>query len=202
MKRVFGLVLFLIATAPLNPVKGQALPFWNSDGPPPNKAQTPDEQSDRTLPPGARAAQNSNAERDITELNRQWVEAIIRHDAPAHERILADEYTATGVNGLVATKAQIVMSLRTPPAPDANRIEAMEAEESEVRVYGDVALFSGRVKVRGRGKEQPFGDLVRLTIVYVRRAGRWQPVASHATLVTPLKLTQESTQPLKFALSP
>lgn len=152
--------------------------------------QATDKKDGQNLPPGARAAQSTSAEREIVELNRQWADAIIRRDAAAQERILADDYIATGMNGMVATKAQIMMALRTPASPTTSTLEAVDIEESMVRTYGDVALLNGRVKFRGLNKEQPFSDLVQMTIVYVRRDGRWQPVASQATSITPQQPTQ------------
>ena len=185
MKIVLKLVLPLLITSPVAFIKGQPPPTREGADAPPATRQTPDKKPGRDLPPGVKAAQGGDVEGEIGELNRQWADAIVRRDAAAQERILADEYTATGVSGAVATKAQIMMSLRTPAGAGADVLEAIDIEESAVRTYGDVALFGGRVRFRGRGRDRPFSDLVQMTIVYVRREGRWQPVASQGTRIAP-----------------
>jgi ketosteroid isomerase-like protein len=191
MKIVLVLVLPLLITFPTAYIKGQPTPIRDGAGIPPATRQTTDRKPGQNLPPGMKAAQSGDVGREIAELNRRWADAIVRRDAAAQERILADDYTATGVSGVVATKAQIMVSLRTRAGPGADVLEAIEVEESAVRTYGDVALFSGRVRFRGRGQGQPFSDSVQMTIVYVRREGRWQPVASQGTRIAPAGTTPE-----------
>lgn len=131
----------------------------------------------------SRTGQSGTAEQEIGALNREWINAVINRDAAATERILADDFTNTEANGAVTTKAQILAAYKTPQNPNMGKLEAIEATNGKLQVYGDMAVLTALVTTRGRNKEQPFSDSSRMTIVYVKRQGRWQPVAAQSTRV-------------------
>lgn len=133
--------------------------------------------------PAAQSAAG-NAEQEIETLNNQWVEALTRRDAAALERIMADNYMATNADGSVMTRAQILENMRGPAA-SGMAFQSITAEDGRVQVLGDTAIFTGRVVSRGQSQGQAFTSTERMTITYVRRDGRWQPVALHATRVEP-----------------
>ena len=139
-------------------------------------------QTTPVIAPPARAA--GNAEQEIETLNNQWVEALTRRDAAALERIMADNYMATNADGSVMTRAQVLEGIRAPAAAGM-AFEAITAEDGRVQVIGDTAIFTGRVVSRGQLQGRAFNSTERLTITYVRRDGRWQPVALHATRIEP-----------------
>jgi ketosteroid isomerase-like protein len=47
----------------------------------------------------------------------------------------------------------------------------------DVRVYGDVALLSGRTRMTGRYQSKPFVSHYRYIDIYVRRSGVWKIVS-------------------------
>ena len=63
-------------------------------------------------------------------------------------------------------------------------IAAFEIDEVLVRLFGDTAVVTGRSRV-GVAGATPGEVTLRFTDVFVRRAGSWQVVASHATRVAP-----------------
>ena len=82
--------------------------------------------------------------------------------------------------GAVITKAQAMEMCRKPQVP----IEAFTIDQVVVRPFGDTAVVTGRTTVT-TGDASPETLRLRFTDVFVRRAGRWQVVASHATRVAP-----------------
>ncbi len=117
------------------------------------------------------------AERDLRRLEREWFDAIVKRDTRALNRILADDFVATGQDGTSATKQEVLDSFKvTTPG-----IDAIGSEDFRVRVYGNTAVVTGTSSYLRRN--QVVGKL-KHTEVWVRRApGRWQAVSWHATSV-------------------
>jgi len=174
VNRILATTLLTLATIPLV--------FGQTAGQQPGQGQSTGKQSTQS---------SGGAEQEIGALNREWVDAIIKRDAAAFERILADDYVGTYPDGTVETKAQIVVLNKKPAAPDEPTIESMEVSDPQMRVYGDAAVATALLTYKGRNKGQAFSAPQRMTIMYVKRNGRWQPVASHGSDVK----QQSSQQP-------
>jgi ketosteroid isomerase-like protein len=59
-------------------------------------------------------------------------------------------------------------------------VDSIEVDQISVRAYGDAAVVTGRTKVITGGAD-PGQIMLRFTDVFIRRAGQWRVVASHAT---------------------
>jgi len=57
-------------------------------------------------------------------------------------------------------------------------------DEIKVRVYGDAAVVLGRSTEKSRYKDEGTTVQVQWTDTWVKRAGRWQCVAEHASNIT------------------
>jgi len=60
----------------------------------------------------------------------------------------------------------------------------VEIDDVRVRVFGDAAVVTGRTHGAGEVAGTPYDVVIRFTDVFVRRNGRWEAVASHASLTT------------------
>jgi ketosteroid isomerase-like protein len=80
------------------------------------------------------------------------------------------------ITGAVITRAEALEMCKAPRAP----IEMLKIDELSVRAFGDAAVVTGRTAMR-TGGSKPETVTLRFTDVFIRRAGRWQVVASHAT---------------------
>ncbi len=60
-------------------------------------------------------------------------------------------------------------------------IETLKVDDLSVRAFGDAAVVTGRTTVTTGGADPTL--TLRFTDVFVRRAGRWQVVASQATRI-------------------
>lgn len=129
----------------------------------------------------AATASASNAEPEILKLEREWLDAYVKRDAAAMERIEADEFAITYPNGEVATKAQEVARMKSEGA--VNPSLKLSTEETKVRLYGDTAVLTGVFIQRylENGKETIARE--RYTDVWVKRNGTWQVVASQLTKI-------------------
>lgn len=61
----------------------------------------------------------------------------------------------------------------------------MTVDEVEVRLFRDTAVATGRTRATGSYHGKAASVVLRFTDVFIRRNGRWQIVASHASTVVP-----------------
>ena len=109
---------------------------------------------------------------------KAWLDALARNDVAAVERIIADDYVITaGAEGKVMNKLQDLEPLHSGKV----KFESAEATDVNVRIFENTAVVTGIGVFKVVGIPTTFRE--RFTDVYVKRKGRWQPVASHTTPV-------------------
>jgi ketosteroid isomerase-like protein len=110
------------------------------------------------------------------ELARAWVAG----DRAAIERIIAPEWKTTGPDGSTRDRAAV---LRDVFETRVHKITRLDVDDVHVEVYGNAAVVTGRTRAAGEYKDTAAEVVIRFTDTFVRRDGRWQAVASHASLV-------------------
>jgi ketosteroid isomerase-like protein len=130
---------------------------------------------------GGQAGQKENPEQELRERLREWDEASSRRDTEALNRILADDFLFTNASGAVITKTQYLMA--TIKAPDMTLATSVGSEDVKVRVYGETAVVTSRGAQRGQPLNRDPAVRYRYTDVWVKQQGRWNAVASQATLI-------------------
>lgn len=118
--------------------------------------------------------------KDIAQLRQQsdaWDKAIVRKDAAAIAGNMAEDFRQIDADGDIETKASFVAGL----VSDKLRIAPYTVEDFEVRLYGDVALLSGRTRMSGSYDGKPFASHYRYIDVYVRERGVWKIVSVQIT---------------------
>ena len=117
----------------------------------------------------------------LTDIEQQLAKAWLAGDRAAIERIIAPEWSLTGPDGQMSTRGDV---LRDVFETRTHRIIALTVDEVRVKVFGDAAVVTGRTHGRGESAKTPYDVVIRFTDMFVRRDGRWQAVASHASLLT------------------
>ncbi len=135
----------------------------------PASAQTMDKKAD----------QNSKAEQEVLKVNKEYDEAIVRQDAAFYDRILADDYVYTNSDGKLVDKAQEMARVKSGDT----KFESGQSDDVKVRVYGNMAVVTGRFTAKGQSKGKEFNETERYTTVYLKRQGRWQIVADQTTRI-------------------
>jgi ketosteroid isomerase-like protein len=116
----------------------------------------------------------------IGTLNRQaeaWDQAIVRKDRAAIEANMGDDFRAIDGAGTIEDKKTFVDGLMSP----ALKIDPYVVDDFEVRLYGDMALLSGRTRMTGTSDGKPFTSHYRYIDIYARRNDRWQIVSVQIT---------------------
>ncbi len=126
----------------------------------------------------------SQADLEVRNLERQWLDAYEKRDAETMKRILSDDFKLTFSNGSVQTKADILAQLKA--AQDAGRPSSkFSTEDVQSRVEGDTVILAGRFIQMTERDGQMRTMQLRYSDTYAKRQGRWQVVASQLTRIQP-----------------
>jgi ketosteroid isomerase-like protein len=116
---------------------------------------------------------------ELISLENSWNAALVKRDWAFIDRILADDFVATNMDGIVKTKAQSLASLKS----DETVITSEVADDFRVRFYGDTAVVTFRNAEKSQLKGKDTSVQERVTDIWVKIAGRWQCVAEHASRI-------------------
>ncbi|HKP87786.1 MAG TPA: nuclear transport factor 2 family protein [Blastocatellia bacterium] len=121
------------------------------------------------------AAQTGD-EQTIRQLVREWLDALVKNDLAALDRIIADDYVITTSDGSVLNKAQDLAPLKA-----GLKFESATTEDLKVRIYADAAIVTGVGVFKGSFNGRAFSVRERFTDTWLKRGGRWQAVASQSS---------------------
>jgi hypothetical protein len=128
------------------------------------------------------AQQPSSHEEQLLQLENGYCTAQLKRDSGWHEKYLAEDYMGVNSRGASETKADVLASLKDPQNTQTSCLE----KDMKVRVHGDhAAVVTGREIFSGTYNGKIYKDVeVLWTDTFFRQDGRWQVVASQATVVT------------------
>lgn len=109
----------------------------------------------------------------LTAQAGRWDQAIVRKDRAAIAANMADDFRQIDGSGNVETKQSFLAELVSPDL----QINPYTVEGFNVRLYGDVALLSGRSRLTGQAEGRAFTSSYRYIDIYVRKGGAWRVVS-------------------------
>jgi ketosteroid isomerase-like protein len=109
---------------------------------------------------------------DLTNIEHEWTVANINADKKKLERILADDYVGTPINGRPQGKAEYLATIERD-----TETEKWEFEDLKVSLKGARATLSGTLHLKIQGQDV----LYRFVDKFVWRDGRWQATGSEVT---------------------
>ncbi len=117
----------------------------------------------------------------LTQLSNDWDKAIVAKDRKAVADNMGEDFRIIDGNGTVDGKAKFVADIL-----DAKlTIDPYTVEDFEVRLYGDMALLSGRTHMTGKYDGKAFDSNYRYIDIYARRGGAWKIVSVQITKFPP-----------------
>jgi ketosteroid isomerase-like protein len=116
-------------------------------------------------------------EEELLKLEKEFAQAIVKNDAEAIGRFLADDWIIIDADGGVIDKSRFLGVVKS----GALTHEMMESEEVSVRIYEGFALVTGLTATKGKFMGQEFSTRERATDVFVNQDGRWRCVFSQLT---------------------
>lgn len=116
----------------------------------------------------------------VTRLEDSWASALVHHDRPTFERLLAPKFVYTE-DSVTMDRATALRGILADVVTEARN------DSMEVHVYSNTAVVTGWLTVKGQAKDGPFEHRYRFTDVWMPRSGSWQIVAAQDYLVPSVK---------------
>jgi ketosteroid isomerase-like protein len=118
------------------------------------------------------------AAEEIAALHTRWREALAKRDTAFFEGALLDNFQITGAQATL-DKHQFIAAV----AADTGGVAPSQFEQTNVRLYGHVAVVTGLIRYDLPGEGEP--ALTRYSEVWVKEQDRWQAAHLHYNPVPP-----------------
>ncbi|TKC07448.1 nuclear transport factor 2 family protein [Pedobacter frigoris] len=122
---------------------------------------------------------NMQAEEELIEFGKLWDKAIVNNDVLEIAKFMSEDWVITGSDGI--TSKSSFLELIESGVLTHNR---MDADESDIRIYGQTGVVISRGTSAGTYKGQPFEFYEWSTSIFIWKQGKWLCVS---TMVTPAK---------------
>jgi ketosteroid isomerase-like protein len=120
-------------------------------------------------------ATQKSAEDEILQRYRDWEIAAVKRDYSRFERDAMDDYLCVTREGVVLDKPTCLKLLKE------SAIESWKCDQMKIRLYGDMAVATGRTTVKGKLDGKDEDRLSRCTEVWIRQGDRWRLASSQFT---------------------
>jgi ketosteroid isomerase-like protein len=114
-------------------------------------------------------------EEELIALANEWDRAMVRNDADAIGRYMAEDWVIVGSDGRLGDRATFLQLVRS----GALSHDVMESEDFRVRVYGDAAVLMARGISGGSYQGHAFREVELSSNVFVKQQGQWKCVLTH-----------------------
>ena len=121
----------------------------------------------------------SQEEDDLILVANEWDQAMVRNDADAIGRYMADDWIIVGADGSMSDKATFLGLVKS----GALSHDVMESENFSIRIYGSTAVVMARGISGGSYNGQAFREAEQSSNVFVKQHGRWKCVLTHLSRI-------------------
>jgi ketosteroid isomerase-like protein len=119
----------------------------------------------------------------IIALEQLWNQAYKSGDTKALDTILDDAIVLVNDDGSVQTKAEFLASVKaSTPQPTAQQ-QQVAPETFNVQVFGNVAIATGVMRVKGVEGGKPYTRRERFVDTWLLKHGTWVCIGTNATPV-------------------
>src|SRR5215470_1180320 len=124
------------------------------------------------------SANSRDDAKTVAALDTEYQAAVKNNDAATMDRILADDFVVVTGSGKIYTKADLLQMART------RRVQYEHQEDSDqtVRVWGDTAVITAKIWLKGTDEGKLFDWHVWFSDTYVRTPAGWRYVHGQASL--------------------
>ncbi|MCI0415412.1 nuclear transport factor 2 family protein [bacterium] len=119
----------------------------------------------------------------VASLDTEYQAAVARNDADTMDRILADDFVLVLGNGTVYTKPDLINEARAKNIVYEQQVEVDDSQK--VRVWGDTAVVTAKLWVKGKRGEKSFDRKLWFSDTYVKTPNGWKYVFGQASLALP-----------------
>jgi ketosteroid isomerase-like protein len=123
-------------------------------------------------------ASSAEDEKIVAALDTQYQAAVEKNDADTMDRILADDFVLVTGLGKTYTKADLLKSARSK----STVYEHQEDSSQKVRVWGDTAVVTALLWMKGTEDGKPFDNKLWFSDTYARTPTGWRYVFGQASM--------------------
>ncbi len=119
----------------------------------------------------------------VAALDTEYQAAVAKNDVDTMDRILADDFVLVLGNGSVHTKEELIKEARAGSIKYEQQVEVDNSQK--VRVWGDTAVITAKLWVKGTKGDQSFDRKLWFSDTYVRTKNGWKYVFGQASIALP-----------------
>jgi ketosteroid isomerase-like protein len=123
-------------------------------------------------------ASPADDEKTVAALDTQYQAAVEKNDADTMDRILVDDFVLVTGLGQTYTKADLLKSTRSKTTV----YEHQEDSSQKVRVWGDTAVVTALLWMKGTEGDKPFDYKLWFSDTYARTPTGWRYVFGQASM--------------------
>ena len=117
----------------------------------------------------------------VAALDTQYQAAVKSNDAATMNRILADDFVLVTGRGKTVSKSDLLKSAKEK----TDTYEHQEDTEQSVRVWGDTAVVTALLWIKGANKDGPYDYKLWFSDTYARTKTGWRYVFGQASTHLP-----------------
>ena len=129
----------------------------------------------------ARAESPEESAKIVAALDTEYQAAVKNNDAATMDRILADDFVLVTGRGQTFTKADLLKDAREK----STVYEHQEELEQKVRVWGDTAVVTALLWIKGTSEGKTSDRKLWFSDTYVRTPKGWKYVLGQASIALP-----------------
>jgi len=118
---------------------------------------------------------------DLKALDAKLTDAFKARDVKTLDKFTADDYIEIDPRGGVHDKKQFLDHLTKGTA----KFTELKETDVKARVFGDTAVLTGLLQLKGMVQDKDISGEYRWTRVYNKKGGEWQCVSEQHTYVHP-----------------
>ena len=123
----------------------------------------------------------NDTKNELIQLEKLWNDAHLQGDADALDPLWSDDIEIVVPNMAVMNKAAALAFARS----GRMKFQTYETSNLQVRLFGDIAILSGRMKRARTIQGNSVADNWLFTKVYQHKDGHWRVVHFHASQAAP-----------------
>ena len=126
-------------------------------------------------------SRSNSLEAELMQLQHAVDEAEDKNDFAALDRLLSDSYIFTAPNGIISDKKKLIEDLKNA---EAEAGQTLNYDEVKVYPYGDTAVVSVLLTVKGRDREgKDYTNRYRNTVIWIKQQKRWRMASIHVSRI-------------------
>jgi ketosteroid isomerase-like protein len=131
----------------------------------------------------AQTDSDSAVKSKIVALEQLWNQAYKSGDTRALDSILDDSIVLVNDDGSVQTKAEFLASVKSSAQQPSAQQQQVAPESFNVSVFGNVAIATGVMRVKGVEAGKPYTRHERFVDTWLLKHGTWVCIGTDATPV-------------------